>query len=173
MIVTLLQDAAGMSTLARLADPWARLYSDSKAVSAAVLFLHLVPLLVAGGTALVTDRGTLRAANGNAAERTGQLAALAATHPVILGGLTLSLVSGGAMFLSDVDTFLVSPFFWVKLGCIALLLGNGFVMTRTEQALRTVEDDRKLWRRLRSVAALSIVLWIATTLAGVVLSQYA
>jgi hypothetical protein len=138
-----------------------------------VLFLHLVPLLVAGGTALVTDRATLRAASGNAADRSGQLAALAATHPVILGGLTLSLASGLAMFLSDVDTFVGSPFFWVKIGCITLLLGNGFVMTRTEQALRGVEDGRKLWARLRVVAMLSMVLWIATTLAGVVLSQYA
>ena len=56
--------AEGSSALARLAEPWNNLYSDSKAVASAVLFFHLVPLLVAGGAALTLDRSTLRIARG-------------------------------------------------------------------------------------------------------------
>ena len=62
LLLAQLEAAKSSSALARLAEPWNSLYSDSKLVSSTVVFLHLVPLLVAGGTALVADRATLRAA---------------------------------------------------------------------------------------------------------------
>jgi uncharacterized membrane protein len=173
LYIATLQDAASPNALVRLAEPWNRLFSHSKPVSAAVLFLHLVPLLIAGGTAIVADRATLRAARGSAADRARQLVELAGTHRFVLGGLTLSLVSGILLFLSDVESFLPSPFFWIKLTCVALLLTNGFVITRTERALGAAAEDAKLWRRLRTVSIVSLVLWLATTLAGVVLKEFA
>ena len=160
-------------TLARVAAPWSQLYGDSRAVSAAVLFLHLVPLLIAGGTALTADRATLRAAGGSTDDRRRQLLELGRTHTIVLGGLALSLASGVMLFLSDVDEFLGSPFFWIKLALVALLLLNGFFLTRTEQALARDGGDGALWGRLRTISILSLVLWIATTLAGVVLTNYA
>jgi len=165
--------AEGSSALARLAEPWNNLYSDSKAVASAVLFFHLVPLLVAGGAALTLDRSTLRIARGSADDRARHLVDLARTHAVVLGGLALSLVSGVLLFLADVDEFLATPVFWVKLALIALLLLNGFMMTRTERALGAARDDAALWGRLRTISVLSLILWIATTLAGVVLTNYA
>jgi cytochrome b subunit of formate dehydrogenase len=61
--------------------------------------------------------------------------------------------------------------FWVKMLLILALLGNGFVMTRAEQALRSDgqrEDDRA-WTHLHHTAAVSLILWFAITLAGVAL----
>lgn len=175
MLVTLLQDAGVVTTLARITQPWAKLYSHSKPVSAAVLYLHLVPLLVAGGAALAADRATLRAARAGGGDRARQLGELSRTHRLVLGGLALSLTSGLLLFLSDVETFLPSPVFWVKLSLVALLLTNGFAMTRVERALGGVPggDDGRLWARLRRVSMLSVGLWLATTLAGVVLTQFA
>ena len=161
------------SFLARLAEPWNSLYSDSKVVSSVVVFLHLVPLLVAGGTALAADRATLRASRGTADDRTRQLGELRRIHVVVLGGLALSFATGVLLFLSDVDEFLESPFFWIKLALIGLLLANGFFMTRTEQALNAGGDEAALWGRLRTISMLSLTLWLATTLAGVVLTNYA
>lgn len=161
------------SVLARWAEPWNGLYSDSKPIASAVLFLHLVPLLLAGGAAITADRATLRVSRGSAEDRTRQRGDLARTHAFVLGGLALSFVSGVLMFLSDVDQFLTSPFFWVKLSLVALLLLNGFMMSRTERALASGPDDRLLWARMRTISVLSLILWIATTLAGVVLSSYA
>ena len=161
------------SALARLAEPWNSLYSDSKAVASAVLFLHLVPLLFAGGTALVADRATIRAARGSGQDRARQLVELSRAHLLVIGGLALSFASGVLLFLSDVDTFLASLVFWIKLGLVGLLLLNGFVMTRTERALARGGDERSLWARLRAVAVLSLVLWLATTLVGVLLTNYA
>jgi hypothetical protein len=54
-----------------------------------------------------------------------------------------------------------------------LLLVNGFLMTRTEQALNAGGDRVALWGRLRTISILSLILWLATTLAGVVLTNYA
>ena len=173
MLLAQLAAAEGTSALARLAEPWTNLYSDSKVVSATVVFLHLVPLLLAGGAALTADRATLRASRGSAEDRTRQLGELARVHAVVLGGLALSFASGVLLFLSDVDEFLGSPFFWVKLGLIGLLLLNGFVMTRTERALSGGGNETSLWARLRTISILSLTLWIATTLAGVVLMTYA
>jgi hypothetical protein len=165
--------AEGSSALARLAEPWNSLYSDSKAISSAVLFLHLVPLVVAGGAAFTADRATIRASRGSADDRTRQRGDLARTHAVVLGGLALSFASGVLLFLSDVDEFLGSPVFWVKLGLVGLLLANGAVMTRTEKALASGGNETALWARLRTISVLSLILWVTTTLVGVVLTNYA
>src|SRR5436189_5675155 len=142
--------AEGSSALARLAEPWNSLYSDSKAVSSAVLFLHLVPLLLAGGAALTADRATIRAARGSAEDRTRQLGDLARVHAVVLGGLALSFASGVLLFLADVDEFLGSPVFWVKQSLVGLLLLNGFMMTRTEKALASGGIETDICDGLRS-----------------------
>ena len=169
----LLAAAKSSSTLARLVEPWNSLYSDSKAVSSAVLFLHLVPLLFAGGAAITADRATLRAARGSKEDRARQLRDLARVHAVVVGGLALSFVSGVLLFLSDVDEFLGSPVFWVKLGLVGLLLLNGFMMTRAEKALGSGGEETALWARLRTISVLSLILWTTTTLVGVVLTNYA
>ncbi|MDB4881570.1 MAG: hypothetical protein JWL95_336 [Gemmatimonadetes bacterium] len=173
MLIAQLEMIKDPSTLARLAEPWNNLYSDSKAISSAVLFLHLVPLLVSGGAAIAADRATIRASRGATEDRTRQLLELRRIHVVVLSGLALSFSSGVLLFLSDVDQFLASPFFWVKLTLIGLLLANGFVMTRTESALEARGDEGTLWGRLRTISLLSLTLWLATTLAGVVLTNYA
>jgi hypothetical protein len=169
----LLAAAESSSALARVAEPWNSLYSDSKAVASAVLVLHLVPLLLAGGAAITADRATLRAARGTAEDRSRHLRDLARVHAVVLGGLALSFVSGVLLFLSDVDEFLGSPVFWVKLALVGLLLLNGFMMTRTEKALGAGGEETAHWARLRTISVLSLILWTTTTLVGVVLTNYA
>jgi len=165
--------AEASSPLAKLVEPWNGLYSDSKAVATTVMFFHLVPLLIAGGAALTADRATIRASRASLEDRARQLGELARTHAIVLVGLALSFISGVLLFLSDVDEFLGSPWFWVKLGFVGLLLVNGFVMTRTERALANGGDPGVLWGRLRTVSLLSLTLWIATTLVGVALTNYA
>jgi uncharacterized membrane protein len=173
MLFAQLEAAKSSSALARLAEPWNTLYSDSKVVSATVVFLHLVPLLIAGGAAIAVDRATIRAARATPDDRARQLVDIGRAHVVVLGGLALSFASGVLLFLSDVDTFLESPFFWIKLGLVGVLLANGFLMTRTEQSLRGRGDDGALWGRMRTISIMSLALWLATTLAGVVLMTFA
>lgn len=173
MILALAETGGVVAALANMADPWAKVFSHYKAVSAGVLFLHLAPLVFAAGAAFTADRATLRAVKAGAAERARQLEAIAASHRIVLGGLALSIVSGTLQFLADVETFFTSVYFWIKLGLVGLLLLNGFLMTRTEQQLTASGDSVALWARMRTIALVSAVLWLATTLAGVVLKEFA
>jgi hypothetical protein len=51
---------------------------------------------------------------------------------------------------------------------------NGFILARTETALRGGEPDSPvLWARLRYVSAASIALWLGLILAGTVLMSSA
>ena len=160
-------------TLANIAKPWADLYSDSKVVSSGVLFLHLAPLVFGAGAAFAMDRATMQASRAEGSERARHLRALTAVHRVVLAGLALSFVSGVLMFLSDVETFFGSVFYWIKIALVVLLVANGFLMTKTEAALGKSPDSAPLWGRMRTLAIVSAVLWLATTFAGVVLTQYA
>ncbi len=167
-----------IQSLATATKPWADLYSNSTAVSSGVTFLHLAGLLFAGGLAVTSDRATFRAMHSDDVARSRLLVDLGNSHSWVLGGLAVIFASGLALALSDVKTFATSPTYWVKMSLVVLLLINGAVLQRTEQALRagTLLDqstpaNRKLWARLKFTAGASIALWTAIVLAGVILVE--
>jgi hypothetical protein len=156
--------------------PWQSLYSNSKTTETVVTSTHLVAMLFGGGFAVGADRATLRASVQDADGRRRLLQDLGTVHRPVLIALAVLFVSGVALAAADVATFAKSPAFALKLVLVALLLANGFVLTRTETALRAAaapgadqpREDR-LWRRLRTTARLSLVLWTVTVVAGTVL----
>jgi hypothetical protein len=154
----------------QLTAPWAQLYSDSEVVSTGVLFGHLGGLLLGGGFAIAADRATLRMARGGTDARRSHLEELRAVHRPVVLGLSVTLVSGLLLLAADVETFLPSPLFWLKMGVITALLGNGVLLARTETALRNhSEHPRRLWRRLRNGAKTSLFLWFGSLLLGTAL----
>jgi uncharacterized membrane protein len=158
--------------LTRLAEPWASFYSHSKAASTIVTFLHIAPIVVGGGIAIALDRASLRVDVNDTQARERHLRELGSVHPIVLSSLALLLLSGLAMLAADLDTFLGSWVFWLKMALIVALLANGARMTRLERALAgapgTAGDQ---WWRLRGIAITSVILWLAITLAGVVLTN--
>jgi hypothetical protein len=159
--------------LAHLLAPWQSLFSNSKVVSAGVTYVHLAALLFGGGFAVAADRAALRAARGTAENRRRLLDDLAAVHRPVLSGLAVLVVSGVLLFTADVQTFATSPVFWTKATLVALLVGNGYRLVRTERALRAgkeIDVGDPLWHRLRGTAISSMVLWAAVVLAGTVLT---
>ena len=151
--------AGVVASLTHAAAPWKQLYDDSKATATAVVFVHLASLLVGGGLALATDRATLRAAGGPPTERERHIEELGLTHRPVVVSLAVAFLSGVLLFLADVETFAVSIAFWAKMALVALLLLNGYGMTRLERRLRdgreapaVVGADGPLWRRLRTSA---------------------
>lgn len=167
-----------LKSLETATKPWAQLYSDSSAVSSAVTFLHIGGLLFAGGLAVASDRATFRAMRRADEDRTRLLIELADSHAWVIGGLVVIFASGLMLALSDVKTFATSAVYWTKMSLVALLLINGSVLQRTEQRLRSVSSVtgsavpvEPLWKRLRFVAAISIFLWTAIVLAGVILVE--
>ena len=156
-----------METLLRLAEPWASLYADSPPVQTVVLFAHLAGMLVGGGFALAADRATLRAVRADDAGRQRHLSELGATHGPVVAGLAVTLASGVLMLAADLETYLGSVVFWTKMGLVALLLANGYLVRRAGESLSRHPDGE--WSRLRAAATASFVLWLAVVLAGTAL----
>jgi hypothetical protein len=157
--------------LAELTEPWASLYNDSPALQTTITFLHLAGIFLGGGFAIATDRETFIALR--TARLSGQIRHLAHLHTIhrpVLVGLVMALSSGFLLWAADVQTFARSTVFWVKMFLLALLLANGYVLARTETALREgMPDSPELWARLRYISAASIALWLGLILAGTVL----
>lgn len=162
------------AVLAHAAAPWARFYSHSKAAATIVTFLHIAPIVVGGGLGISLDRSTLRVTRDDRAARQRHLVELGTVHKWVIGALALSFLSGIALLASDLDTFLGSWVFWLKMGLVALLLANGAMMTQIERALHAPDPGSvDAWGRLRMVAVTSLTLWLAVTFAGVVLTNVA
>jgi hypothetical protein len=151
-----------------LIERWAHLYSDSKALSAAVNYVHLAGILVAGGFAIVTDRASLYLSPGREADVLRELERGRAVHLWVLGGLAVTVASGVLQLFSDLHTYLTSWLFWTKMGLIALLLLNGWVRLRSERGLEA--GGAREWKRFHLTSAVSLALWFSVLLAGVFLT---
>jgi hypothetical protein len=166
-----------VAPIIQLFAPWQALYSDSKIASGTVTATHLLALLFGGGLAVAADRATLRSLSAHVDERLRTLQNIRTTHRPVLIALVVLFASGFALAAADLETFLGSWIFWVKLGLVALLLINGFILERTETRLRVSPEggeggppgNDRLWRRLRVTAVMSIALWSATLVAGTLL----
>ena len=150
--------------MAHLVEAWVSLYANHPALRTAIAFMHVGGLLAAGGCAMAADVTTLAASNDTLLTRTAQLQILRRTHGIAVAGLVALSISGALLFAADVETFLYSRVFWLKMGLLAALVANGVLFRRREDRVAT--DGERTWRRLRPVALASLALWLLTTLAG-------
>jgi uncharacterized membrane protein len=160
------------AALASLVGPWADFYSDSHLAQTVVTFAHVGALVVGGGVAIATDRMTLKVASD--VDRRRHLLDVAQVHRVVIGSLVVIVVSGVLLFASDVDAHWTSPIFWMKMALIVALLANGLRMRRIEAAAAAdTAPSSAHWGALRGTAIASLALWLAVTLLGVALVNYA
>ena len=155
-------------SLRDLATTWGSFYANHTSVKTIVMFAHLGGLLAGGGTAIAADRAILRRGNDPAA-RPMLLEMVASSHRVVIASLAAIIASGVLLFASDVDTFLYSRVFWLKMTLVMTLLSNGAALQRGEH--RAVGGDEGGWRLLRLTAIVSITVWALTTFVGVALSN--
>lgn len=156
--------------LVQLAAPWADLYSNHPLVQSSVVFAHLAGQMVGGGAAIATDRAAVRAYGADDTTRRHHLHRLHQVHRTVLVSLTVVIASGVLLLASDLETFLDSPIYWLKMGTVLLLALNGWVLTRTGKRLEaeTIEWSRG-WGRMRATSIISLILWLAIAFAGVLL----
>ena len=102
------------------------------------------------------------------AQRQSHLRELGLVHRAVIWGLSVTFLSGLMLAAADVETYATLPAFWIKMGLIALLLGNGLFMQRAEHALAS---GTPAWRRLHVTAVASLVLWFAVLLASTFLTS--
>ncbi len=145
------------------ATDWGSYYSNHAVLRTIVEFAHIGGLVVAGGAAMVADRGILAASRRHDTDRT-LLTSVRNTHAVVLIGLVAVMSSGVLLLAADLDTYVASRLFWLKMALVALLMINGLVLTRAERRAATGRDTS--WRTLRWTATASLALWFLTTLIG-------
>lgn len=144
---------------------WEHLYSHSAVLRTLIGFAHIAGLVIGGGMAIVADRATLRAYR-RGDDRRAELDTIRSAHRIVIGGLAVVAISGALLLAADLDTYLHSRIFWIKMGLVALLLINGAALSRF--ARRADTDDRR-WRQLAYAAGVSLSLWLLTTLTGAAL----
>ncbi len=159
------------SFLTSAIDSWAAVYDAHRMLSVTVRYLHLAGLVVGGGTALAADRRILRAAGSAPGERATTVAAIRASHRVVVPALVLVVATGALLMASDLRTFLGSRLFWSKMGFVTLLLLNGAGLLLAERAA-SLERGRG-WSWLVFTSATSLVLWLAILFLGVWLTAAA
>ncbi|HEU4891886.1 MAG TPA: hypothetical protein VFT47_10070 [Vicinamibacterales bacterium] len=153
--------------LAAALEWWSSLYSNHATVRTAVSFAHIGGLLGGGGCAIAADRATLLLPRDDAAARLVLIDAIRRAHRVVLGGLLLLFVSGVLLLGADVETYIASRVFWLKMALVGALLVNGALLVRAERRVAGLETTH--WRRLRRASLASLALWLLTTLLGAAL----
>jgi hypothetical protein len=156
-----------MLPVAELADSWSSIYSGSPAIKSAVGFAHIGALLAGGGMAIAADRATLAAHRfgGDAMRR--EAARLGGIHGTVIVSVAVIVFSGFLLMLADLDAYLESPAFWIKMALVLALLVNGAVLRHTGRV--AASGDARAHRTLARAARVSLGLWFVTTLAGAVL----
>jgi hypothetical protein len=129
--------------------------------------MHIGGLVAGGGCAITADLATITAAREGSLPRMTQLQLLKRTHRIVVLGLAALVISGVLLFAADVETFLYSRVFWLKMGLMVLLLINGGLLLLGERQVKRGEP--RAWARLHYTAVSSLVLWFLTTLAGAAL----
>jgi hypothetical protein len=161
-----------LDTLVELMKPWARFYSKSTPAQNLILFAHLAGLLGGGGLAIAADRAIWKARTAAGDARARLLADIAAVHRPVIIGLVFAVVSGALMTAADVETYLTSPVWWVKICVVVLLLANGAWLRSVERAaMRTPSVAPAAWAKVTLASRLSLTLWFAVVLVGVALGN--
>ena len=151
-------------------DSWASIYANSASLRSVISFAHIGGLVSGGGCALAADRATLRAFRRTPTSPDGlvdEIHHLHGVHRVVLSGLAIVIVSGVLLMLADLDAYLATPAFWMKMALVVALFVNGSILVRTARAAEAGNRGAGLTLRRASVA--SILLWLTTTLLGAVL----
>src|SRR5215831_5527969 len=98
--------------LIHFATPWSTFYADSAMTRTFVTFAHIGGLIVGAGRAVLTDGMMLSAWRRGVDAKNVALVVLAESHRTVLAGLGVVVVSGILLFAANLDTYLVSRFFW-------------------------------------------------------------
>jgi uncharacterized membrane protein len=151
------------STLSHAFAWWSSYYGEHQALSVTIRYLHLAALVVGGGAAITIDRQVVRVQRLPPVVRDATVTLLNSTHTVVVTSLAMLVATGVLMAGADIETYLVSPIFWTKMGLFALLLLNGAVLA---QAGRRADMRADPSHRLIVTSIASVILWLVIVYAS-------
>ena len=155
------------AALRDLATTWGSFYSNHAAMRTTIAFAHVGGLVAAGGASMMADREILSTYRRREQSGSGALRTIRKTHGVALAGLAIVIASGVLLFAADLDAYLVSRLFWIKMALVVALMINGAVLTRAERRASSNLDYS--WETLKWTATARLALWSLTTLIGTAL----
>jgi hypothetical protein len=154
-----------MVPVRELIETWSSVYSNSPALRSAIGFAHVGGLLAGGGCAIASDLATIRAMRRGSAAVAHEATRLHDVHRVVIASLAVVVVSGFLLMFADVDAYLVSTTFWIKMAAVVTLVVNGAWLMRAGD--RAAEHGHVSHLQIACVA--SLILWTGTTLLGATL----
>jgi hypothetical protein len=154
-----------MAPVRELIETWSSMYSNSPALRSAISFAHVGGLLSGGGCAVAADLATMRAFRRGWTAVAAEAARLHDVHRIVIASLVFVVVSGLLLMLADVDAYLASTTFWIKMAAVVALVINGAWLMRAGD--RAANHGQV--RHLRMASLASLVLWAGTTFLGATL----
>ena len=119
-------------------ESWVSIYANQACCAPAVSFLHIAGLVGGGGCAIAADLATITAVRDGVVSASDATAPAKRTHRIVVLGLVAPRGQRPvAASRADVETFLYSRIFWLKMGLMVLLISNGLAVVRGE---RRVQD---------------------------------
>ena len=155
------------AALRDLATNWGSFYANHAAMRTIIAFGHVGGLVAAGGASMMADREILFARRRRGPDGSAGLRTIRRTHRVVLTGLAVVIASGVLLFAADLDAYLVSRLFWIKMALVVALMINGAILTRAERRVTSNFGDSG--RTLEWAAIASLSLWFLTTFIGTAL----
>jgi hypothetical protein len=156
-----------VAALRDFATTWGSIYSNHAALRTVISFAHVGGLVAAGGASFMADREILSAFRRRAQDGAARLRTVHKVHGIILAGLAVVIASGVLLFGADLDAYLASRLFWIKMALVVALMINGAILTRAEH--RTSNNLGNSWETLKWTAIASLCLWFLTTFIGTAL----
>jgi hypothetical protein len=156
-----------IAALRDLATTWGSSYANHAALRTIIAFGHVGGLVAAGGASMVADREILSASRRRGQGGSAALRTINKTHRAVLAGLAVVIASGALLFAADLDAYLVSRLFWIKMALVVALMINGAILMRAERRVSNNLCDS--WGTLQWTAIASLSLWFLTTLIGTAL----
>jgi hypothetical protein len=149
------------------AASWSSYYGNHQLLSVTIKYLHIAATMIGGGLAISLDRQLFKARRASDG-RAFVLQQMHGSHRTVVPALAVASLTGVLMMGADLDTFLMSKLFWLKIGVVVALVANGAALQVFEHSAARQHDAA--WPRLSVVSIISITLWLITAFVGTLLT---
>lgn len=125
--------------------------------------IHVIALVTVLGTLLVMDLRLLGVASGNVAvTRMSQ-----DTLPWTWAGFVVAAISGSLLFISKASTYMVNPYFLVKMSLIAVAgLNMLYFHYVTYKTVENWDSSPQIPSSAKWAAAMSLIFWLVIVFCG-------
>jgi uncharacterized membrane protein len=142
-----------------------------------ITIIHILGVVIGMGTALVSDFLFSFYAHNKKLSHS-ETYTLKLLSNLVWGGLVIITISGIGLFLSDIEKYMESTKFLVKMSILAVLVLNGYVLNRyvSKSMIKRGFLSYQKYTGMRKLAfacgAISVISWLSVLALGVINKSY-